>query len=294
MVLECGCEASIASRRANPRRDGTSTSLSEKLNTPTFSPISRSNTARPYAASVRCISERCENEVFVHTDVAHVAQVAEQSQRTKLFLTEQSLPSLALVSTRAQRHFPSVRSGKFPGDQALPHFSLRLVTRLGVSQEQHVTEFDRSAAIVLRERVGIELREGRSQPLLHLSGERHATVLPVDGDELGELVGTLDHTRQRLGHQSSMRGVTRHLTHEQKRRVTQLHLLASFDGERSHILSRDLGDEFRDAARDLDSVLIELALPEQACQHRAPQLQLRGDVARRSTFVRARTKVQVE
>jgi hypothetical protein len=35
-----------------------STSESEKLNTLTFSPISRSNTASPYAASVRCISER--------------------------------------------------------------------------------------------------------------------------------------------------------------------------------------------------------------------------------------------
>src|SRR4029077_11579896 len=114
-------------------------------------------------------AERGENEIFVHTHVAHVAQVAEQSQRTELLLAEQALPSLALVSTRAQRHFPSVRSGEFSGDQALPHFGLRLVTRLGVSEEQNVAQLDGSAAIVLRERVRIELRESRSQPLLHLS-----------------------------------------------------------------------------------------------------------------------------
>src|SRR5580765_119771 len=91
-----------------------------------------------------------------------------------------------------------------------------------------------------------------------------------------------------------MRGVTHHLTHEQKRRVTQLHLLARLDCQCSHLLGRDFGDELRDAARDLDSVLVELALPEQAREHRAPQLQLRGDVARGSTLVRSRTRVEVE
>ena len=91
-----------------------------------------------------------------------------------------------------------------------------------------------------------------------------------------------------------MRGVTRHLAHEQQRRVTQLHLLARLDGKRGHLLGCDLGHEFRDAAGDLDAVLVELALPEQASQHRAPQLQFRRDVAGRRTFVRARTEVQVE
>ena len=91
-----------------------------------------------------------------------------------------------------------------------------------------------------------------------------------------------------------MRLVTRHLAHQQQRRMTQLHLLARLDGERGHLLGRNLGHEFRDAAGDLDSVLVELALPEQASQHRAPQLQLGRDVSRRRALVSARTEVQVE
>jgi hypothetical protein len=52
-------------------------------------------------------------------------------------------------------------------------------------------------------------------------------------------------------------------------RMTQLHPLASFDCQRRHLLGRDLGNEFGNAAGDLDPVLIKLALPKQARQHRA-------------------------
>ena len=45
---------------------------------------------------------------------------------------------------------------------------------------------------ILGELVLIKLWEHRSQPLLRLAGERHAPVLPVDGDKLGKFVGTLD------------------------------------------------------------------------------------------------------
>src|SRR5262249_7513962 len=48
------------------------------------------------------------------------------------------------------------------------------------------------------------------------------------------------------------------------------------------------------AAGDLDSVLVELALPKQACEHRAPQLQLWRDVPRRRALVRARCGVEIE
>ncbi len=76
--------------------------------------------------------------------------------------------------------------------------------------------------------------------------------------------------------------------------MTQLHLCPSLNRERGHLLGCNLGNKLRDAARDLDAVLVELALPKQAGQHRAPQLQLRREVARRRAFMRAQTKVQVE
>jgi hypothetical protein len=53
--------------------------------------------------------------------------------------------------------------------------------------------------------------------------------------------------------------VASHLAGKQKRRMTQLHPLASFD-----------------------------------CQHRAAQLQFRRDVSRRRALVRARSKVKVQ
>ena len=64
---------------------------------------------------------------------------------------------------------------------------------------------------------------------------------------------------------------------------------ASFHGERGHLLRRDLRDQFVDAAGDLHAVLIELALPQQAGEHRAPQLLLGGEAARRRALVCART-----
>src|SRR5579864_638022 len=91
-----------------------------------------------------------------------------------------------------------------------------------------------------------------------------------------------------------MSSMTRHLTDEQKRRVTQLHLFARLDSQRRHLLRANLGNEFRDATCDLDSILVKLALPEEAGQHRAPQLQFGGDVPRWSAFMRPRSEVEVE
>jgi hypothetical protein len=154
-----------------------------------------------------------------------------------------------------------------------------------VAQEEHVTQLDGSAAIVLGELILVELGEGRRQSLLHLAGERHAPVLPVDCDKLCELVGALDNGGKRICHQMTMCLVARHLADQQQGRVTQLHPRARFDGQRRHLLTRDLGYQFSNATGDLDSVLIELRLPEQTRQHRAPQLQFRRDVPRRRAFV---------
>jgi hypothetical protein len=46
--------------------------------------------------------------------------------------------------------------------------------------------------------------------------------------------------------------------------MTKLHLLASFDGERGNLFGVDLRDKFCDATGDLNSIFVELRLPEQA------------------------------
>jgi hypothetical protein len=90
--------------------------------------------------------------------------------------------------------------------------------------------------------------------------------------ELRELVGTLNHSHQSFGDQRVVSLVTRHLADEQQRHVPQLHLLTRFDRKRGNLLRRDLRHQFGNAAGDLDAVLVELALPKQAGQHRAAQL----------------------
>src|SRR5262249_53890157 len=152
---------------------------------------------------------------------------------TQLLLTKQSLPGLALgfvpserpARTSRERNLPGVGRGQASPDEALPHGRLCFVTRLGVAEEEHVAQLDGPAAIVLGELILIELRERGRESLLHLAGERHATVLPVDGDELGEFVGTLDDAGERLRNRRAVRLVARHLANKQKRRMTQLHLL---------------------------------------------------------------------
>jgi hypothetical protein len=76
--------------------------------------------------------------------------------------------------------------------------------------------------------------------------------------------------------------------------MTQLHLLASLDGQRSDLLGCNLRHQLGDAASDLDSILVELALPEQAGEHRAPQLQLGRNVPSWCALVRAKSEVEIE
>src|SRR4029077_9805152 len=155
-------------------------------------------------------------------------------------------------------------------------------------------QLDGPAAVVLRELVLVELRKSCGQPLLHLARQRHAPVLPIDGDELAQLVGKLDDALKRVGNQTAMGLVTGHLAHQEQRCVTKLHLLARLDRERSNALGLDLGNEFRDAAGDLDAVLVELALPKQAGQHRTAQLQLVRDVTGRGALVMASSARKIE
>jgi hypothetical protein len=220
-------------------------------------------------------------------------RLRSSAERAQLLFAKQTLPSLALVGTRAEGNFPGVWRRQASRDQLLPHVGLRLIARLGMAKEEHVPQLDRPAAVVLGELILVKLRERCRQTLLHLTGKRHTPILPVNGDELGELVSTLDDAGKRLGHKGAVRLVASHLSDEKKWRMTQLHPLASFDCQRRHLLGRDLGNEFGNAAGNLDSVLIKLAFPKQARQHRAAQLQLRRNVSRGSALVRASSKVKI-
>jgi hypothetical protein len=58
-----------------------------------------------------------------------------------------------------------------------------------VAEEQHVAELDDRFAVVLRQLVGVELRERPRQPTLDARGKRLLLFLPVEGDELAEFIG---------------------------------------------------------------------------------------------------------
>src|SRR5215469_18884352 len=115
-----------------------------------------------------------------------------------------------LVRTRGERNFPCIGRGQRSRDQVLPYRSLHLIARLGVAEEEHIPQLDGPATIVLGELVLIKLRESCRKPLLHLTGEWHTPVLPVHGNEFGELICTLDHTSKRLRYRGAVRFVARH------------------------------------------------------------------------------------
>jgi hypothetical protein len=76
--------------------------------------------------------------------------------------------------------------------------------------------------------------------------------------------------------------------------VTEPHLVARLDGQRGDTLGLDLGDEFCDAAGDLDAVLVELALPEQAGENGTTQLQFVRDVTRGRALVGAQSVSEIQ
>src|SRR5262249_45308246 len=134
-------------------------------------------------------------------------------------------------------------------------------------------------------RVLVKLCERSSQPLLHLRGKRLLALAPVERYELGELVGTLDYTQQRLSHKLAVRCQTSHLTHQQQRSVTQLHVFAGLDRQRGNLLSRNLWHQFADASGDSYSIFVELVFPQHASQNGTAQFMLRGNMLCRRTFM---------
>ena len=141
-----------------------------------------------------------------------------------------------------------------------------------------------SAGVALYDLSRPDARHPRAAPDASIS-----EYLGVQTNNVAEyygLIGALDYAQQRLCDQLAVCCQTRHLTHQQQRRVTQLHLLAGLHGQRRDFFSGDLGHQLADASGDCDTILIKLALPQHAGQHRPAQLLLGSDVLRRRAFVR--------
>ena len=120
-------------------------------------------------------------------------------------------------------------------------------------------------------------------------GERALAVLPVQGQELGDLVGPLDDSSQGVGHHADLRVVRLRqpgqLTHQQQRHMTQVVVGTQIDGEIRHVLLLALRDQSLDAVGNGDTVFVEGILPQQTRRHRAPKLVDRSLTSSRPTLV---------
>jgi hypothetical protein len=134
-----------------------------------------------------------------------------------------------------------------------------------VRQESHVTQLDVLVLVPLCKLVLGELVVGTGETLLHLSGERLLPVLPVDREELRDLIGTLNDSEQRIRHECLVvGGRTCHLTHDEQRCVTKLLLITSLDREFRTLLCGGLVDELLDQSSDGRAVNVEIVFPQHA------------------------------
>src|ERR1700679_1922353 len=80
--------------------------------------------------------------------------------------------------------------------------------------------------------------------------------------------------------------MTRHLTYQKQRYVTQLLRLACLESQCRDLRCVDFRDELTNTYGDLDPVLVKLHLPEHAGEYRTPHSLLRRNGLRRAALVR--------
>jgi hypothetical protein len=203
-------------------------------------------------------------------------QVAEQGQVAELAFLEQALEGFLLVAASGQADLPGVRRGQLTIDQSLPEGGLRFILRLGVGQEQHVTQLDGTIAIVFRELVFVELHEGARQAALQLGRQRTLPVTPVDGQHLRQLIRALDHAHDGVGRQAGAGAGFQERVQQEQRDVPQLALFTRLDGDIGKIPRRNAHGVLGDAVRNGLAVLVEPILPEEAGHDGATQRFERG------------------
>jgi hypothetical protein len=133
-----------------------------------------------------------------------------------------------------------------------------------VAQKQHVAKRDQRIAVVLRELVGVELRERLRQPALHSRGQRLLHLLPVERHELSEFVCSLDHVLERLRYERARTLAPRKFARHKERRMAKSHLVACLARQSRHVLCLALRHELRDPLGDVISLLVERVFPKQA------------------------------
>ena len=230
--------------------------------------------------------ERGGDRLLRHARGQHAAKVAQERQRAEFLLGDQAFERFLLRRAAGELDLPGVGRGQRAVDELLPDLRLIRVRGLGVRDEEHVAQAHRAVAVVLRQLIGVELREGFGEALLHL--RRHRTLLalllqaddvgPVDGEELRHLVRTLDHAFERLRPPAggAFRSPPSRARGEAARGAA-----SSFRARRSRFAPPSPGSTFGherlDAVGDRFAVLVELILPEHAVHHRTAQLLLRAE-----------------
>src|SRR5208282_140068 len=256
----------------------------------------RDETEREHTLSLHGCQTALDDAVR-HARLSHVAEVLQDGDCAQRALFEHTGERLLLASTARQRNLPSVRSLQTDEllrqplvrlgygepsslllvvlaatgchghvilvDQLRQQKTLSLVLRLCVRQESHVTQLDVLVLVPLCKLVLGELVVGTSEALLHLSGERLLPVLPVDREELRDLVRTLNDGEQRIRHECLVvGGRTCHLTHYEQRCVAKLLLVTSLDREFRTLLCGSLVDELLNQASDGLAVDVEIVFPQ--------------------------------
>src|SRR5271166_1634122 len=230
------------------------------------------------------------DDIVRHTRLSHVAEVLQDRDCAHRALFEHTGKRRLLIRTTRQCDFPSVGSLQTDEvlrqrtilvrdleprlrcvrnvilvDQLRQQKALILVLRLCVRQENHVTQLDVLVLVPLCKLVLGELVVRTGQTLLDLSGERLLPVLPVDREELRDLVRTLNDGEQRIRHECLVvGGRTCHLTHYEQRCVTELLLITGLDREFSTLLRGSLVDELLDQTSDGRAVDVEIVFPQHA------------------------------
>src|SRR5216683_426657 len=102
--------------------------------------------------------DRIIHKPSVHTNLIHVAQVPQQCEVTKLTLSQQPNPSLALVCATGQGYFPGIRGHQLTLHSPSPKLSLGLGLGLSPSQADHISQVVSCVVFaILGETIFIEL-----------------------------------------------------------------------------------------------------------------------------------------
>lgn len=101
--------------------------------------------------------ERGGDVVLTDSSNLHVAKVAQESKSAEASFDQEPLPVLPLVATTGECDLPGVGSAQLTRCETLPQLGLRGVAGTRVREEEYVAQLHGAIAVVLRERVLVEV-----------------------------------------------------------------------------------------------------------------------------------------